>query len=92
MSNKRIFLENVIYILRRRYKAWRKRKRLDARRYLLNLLYGDCKHTHTFKIYMKDLPIEQAWYHKGIKMGKHDQIYIEGCYLCGKITMKDYGA
>jgi len=46
-----------------------------------------CKHTHTFR---QDLP-EADWLSHGELKGRHGQIVLEGCYICGKVTVRDYG-
>ena len=52
-----------------------------------------CKHTHIFII---NLPHEN-WYSlqpdgKYKNMGKHEQLQLRGCYICGKVWAHDYGA
>jgi len=56
------------------------------RRFLRRL---KCKHTHTFKHY---LPKETPWCYRGEPKGKHDGLVIEGCYLCGELSIKDWKA
>lgn len=48
-----------------------------------------CEHTHTFRYY---LPSDTLWYVKGDKKGNHDSLVLEGCYLCGKIVVRDWKA
>ena len=46
-----------------------------------------CEHTHTFRHY---LPANTQWYSYGKKMGNNDSLVIEGCYLCGKMKVRDW--
>ena len=47
-----------------------------------------CEHTHTFRYY---LPTDTVlWYSYGEKKGCHDSLVLEGCYLCGKIAVRDW--
>jgi hypothetical protein len=48
-----------------------------------------CEHTHTFKHF---LPKDTLWYFKGERGGTHDGLMLEGCYLCGKIRVRDWKA
>lgn len=63
-------------------------KRL-LRKWLDRLIYHNCKHTHTFKF---NLSKETEWYFENLRKGEHGSLQICGCYLCGKIWCKDYGA
>lgn len=47
-----------------------------------------CEHTHTFTYGLKNA----NWYYKGKLKGVHKGIVLEGCYLCGKIKVRDYEA
>ena len=47
-----------------------------------------CKHTHTFTS-----PIEGArWYSDGAYKGHHNTLRLRGCYVCGYVTVEDFGA
>ena len=48
-----------------------------------------CEHTHTFRYY---LPPDTPWFFMGEKKGNHDALVLEGCYLCGKIKVRDWKA
>lgn len=48
-----------------------------------------CEHTHTFEFY---LPEDTTWFFKGERRGEHSQLLFEGCYLCGKVRVRDWGA
>ena len=48
-----------------------------------------CVHTHTFKYY---LPTDVLWYFQGVKKGKHGSLVLEGCYLWGKVKVRDWKA
>ncbi len=48
-----------------------------------------CEHTHTFRY---QIPPDALWYSYGKKQGNIDSLVLEGCYLCGKITMRDWKA
>lgn len=52
----------------------------------LERLAFPCEHTHTFQHY---LPSDTPWFYKGEKEGAHDSLVLEGCYLCGKIKVRD---
>jgi hypothetical protein len=52
-----------------------------------------CKHTHIFKMELKN----EHWHilqedGKYKDMGKHGQLQIWGCYICGKVWAYDSGA
>jgi len=47
-----------------------------------------CKHTHTFQYYLPEVD----WFYKGGKRGEHNQLVLEGCYICGKVKVRDWGA
>lgn len=47
-----------------------------------------CMHTHTFQ---RDMP-EAYWLSHGELRGRHRQLILEGCYICGKVTVRDSGA
>lgn len=46
-----------------------------------------CEHTHTFRFFMP----HAVWYYKGQRKEEHGQLYLEGCYLCGKVKVVDDG-
>ena len=48
-----------------------------------------CEHTHTFRYY---LPSDVIWYSYGEKKGNTDSLVLEGCYLCGKVKVRDWKA
>ncbi len=48
-----------------------------------------CRHTHTFSYYMRDA----HWHnYAGKDMGEHGGLKLEGCYLCGRVRVRDYHA
>ncbi len=48
-----------------------------------------CEHTHTFKL---NIP-EAHWFdNAGVDKGRHGQLQLRGCYICGKVWVVDYGA
>ena len=47
-----------------------------------------CKHTHTFTA-----PIQEAtWFSSGRRKGGHNTLRLRGCYVCGYVTVEDFGA
>jgi hypothetical protein len=48
-----------------------------------------CKHTHTFS---RCLPDDTVWLYRGEVKGTHPGLLIEGCYLCGRIEVRDWKA
>lgn len=71
-------------------------RRLAVKLWLINPKKGwlerfafPCEHTHTFSY---NLSSDTPWYSLGEKMGKHDSLVLEGCYLCGKVKVRDWKA
>jgi hypothetical protein len=44
-----------------------------------------CKHTHTFRLDLKDA----RWYSSGEVKCYHHSLALEGCYLCGQCWVRD---
>lgn len=71
---------------------------VKGRYVLLRIIKGlwiqeTCKHTHVFHHAMP----QEHWLSRqenGIykNMGKHGQLQIRGCYICGKVWAYDWGA
>ena len=48
-----------------------------------------CEHTHTFRINLDNA----SWFDsEGVDKGRHGQLQLRGCYICGKVWVADYGA
>ena len=49
-----------------------------------------CEHTHTFRM---NIPDNVPWFdNEGTNKGRHGQLQLRGCYICGKVWVIDYGA
>lgn len=48
-----------------------------------------CEHTHTFRMNLTEVP----WFdNEGVNKGRHGQLQLRECYICGKVWVIDYGA